>query len=164
MRPKECAHVNISIVVVQIQAVGSSKHRRCCEAIQDVFFNSASEEKPEGGSVLSKCTSNDTDQICHHLFIVALIYSIDDDDHSLERPCHRPNWINNQFPKLAFMRQMDDHLVCQQGFFNVWSRFRDRECQMVRQCGNEVSDDASPSSPSPEKEARAQSISIRPFA
>jgi hypothetical protein len=147
---------------MQIQAVGSSEHRRCCEAIQDVFFDSASEEKSEGESVLSKCTSNDTDEVRHHLFIVALIDSIHDDDHGWERSSHRPNWIDDQFLKLALMRLMDDHIVRQQGFIDVQPRFWDRQRQIVCQCRNEVSDDASSSGPSPEKEARAESIS--PFA
>ena len=55
---KECVNVNIRIEVMQIQMVGSGKCWRYCELIQDVFFNSASEEKSEGELVALKCMSN----------------------------------------------------------------------------------------------------------
>src|SRR6202044_975259 len=119
---------------MHIDTVGSSKCGRCCKPIQDVFLNSARKEKSEGKSMVLKCTSNDTDQIRHHCFIVTLIDSVDNDDHGLESPRHRSNWIDDQFSELAFMRPMDDHIVRKQDFFDVLSHFWDGECQFVRQC------------------------------
>jgi hypothetical protein len=46
-----------------------------------MFLNSAGEEKSERKSVVSKCASDDIDEIRHHRSIIALVESINDDDH-----------------------------------------------------------------------------------
>jgi hypothetical protein len=79
-----------------------------------MIFNSAREEKSDGQSILSKRASDDLDEIRNHLFIIALVESIYDNDRRWNSWIHRPNRFHDQLSELAFECTMGYMMVAPQ--------------------------------------------------
>jgi hypothetical protein len=84
-----------------------------------MIFNSAREEESNGESILSQRASDDLDEVRNHLFIIALVESIYDNDRRSNSWIHRPNRFCDQLSELAFERPMGYMMVAPQNTFDV---------------------------------------------
>src|ERR1700733_823160 len=102
-------------------------HRASCrsfEFLSQVFLHSACEENSEGKSTVgSICISNDLDELCHQIFIVALIEGVDNYDHEFRCGigfCHRESGFDHQFLKLIAKCLSDNQRVRMKYELNEW--------------------------------------------
>jgi hypothetical protein len=68
------------IEFLQIQMICRIHSRGRQEHFLDMIFNSAREEESDGELILSQRASDDLDEIRNHLFIIAFVESIYDND------------------------------------------------------------------------------------
>src|ERR1700685_1198949 len=113
-----------------------------------MFLNSACEENTKGKLVIPlACIGNDLDEFRHQLFIITLIKSINQDDHSCRwfevRICHRQHRFNQQLLELVSKRSSCSIRVIMNDALYEWFGGGDRNGKLIRECRNEVCNSAS---------------------
>ena len=126
--------------------------------LPDVFLKSTGDEEPQGKLTVCSGTGKDLDEICDRTFVIALIKSVDNNDHGEDGLCQRHNWVDHQTFELPTERPISNKRVALQDTLNVQFRGRERIGKLISECGQEAVHDTSVPCPMEKKETSGKSV------